>query len=179
MSGNDHWSEFRDLNAVKARLGIAVSSRMVQVGSGKNRGYRLAVEIHLPRRQRVLGRVVPRQESIGGRLRWMLRRGATAGQDPATAGFERFVEVQPLAGSEAVMDQLFELPIAVRAALELIRMGCKLEFTPSNLRADVSCLCHPPKLPESAEVTTRLAAIAAPLIARRVIRHRRASGPDS
>ena len=177
MSGNDHWSEFRDLEAVKARLGLAIVSRTVQVGSGSSRGYRLAVEIALPRRQRVLGKALPVRESIGDRLRRMFQRGGRDAQDPATAGFEHLVELQPKPGAEAIMARLFELPIARRAALELIRMGCRIEFQPSTLWAGVSCLCHPPKLPDPPEVATRLAAIAAPLVSRRIIPGRPAARP--
>ena len=172
MKGNDHWSEFRNQAALKARLGITITSRIVQVGSGRNRGNRLAVEISLPRRQKVLGRVLPKQLSLGDRLRGVFRRSSGADDDPATADFARLVDVQPQAGSETIMDRFFELPVARRAALELIRMGCKFEFTPTNVRADASCLCHPPKLPDPQEVATRLAAIAAPLVARQVIRRR-------
>ena len=177
MSGKDHWSEFRDLEAVTARLGITVVGREVQVGSGRDRGYRMAVEIRLPRRQRVLGHVMPRQVSLGDRLRGIFQRSVGDGRDPVDTGFERFVEVQPKPGQEAVMDEFFKLPIARRAALELIRMGCRIEFTSSTLWANASCLCHPPKLPDQREVATRLAAIAAPLAARRVIPRRRAPGP--
>ncbi len=87
--------------------------------------------------------------------------------------FERFVEVEPQAGSEEIMNQFFELPIARRAALGLIQVGCKFELTPTNVRADASCLSHPPKLPDPREVATRLAAIAAPLVARQVIQRRK------
>ena len=165
MVDSGHLDGTWDSEAAQARLGIRIETRVVPVSSGGTRGYRLSVELTLPQRLEILGRVRQAKESLGDVFRRMFRRGGRSGLDPATASFVRSVSLDPDPGSEVAMELLFEDPTVRRAALELICLGCSIEILPSSLWATAGCLCHPPKLPDEDGVAARLTAIAGAMLA--------------
>ncbi len=164
MGTEERFDGTRDLDAAQARLGIRLETRVVPISTSGTRGYRLAVEITLPRQVGIVGKVEQTRESFGDVLRRLFTRGGRDGLDLATATFERAVALKPDEGSEAALELLFEDPDARQAALELIGLGCSLEILPGSLWATAGCLCHPPKLPDEGAVAARLVAVAAALL---------------
>ena len=148
-----------DLAAAEARLGITVDVRQVQIVSGASRGWSLVVELTLPGPSEVLGKVAQARETFGGVFRRLFHRGGRKGLDLAHATFDDAVVLEPEEGAAQAMHDLFADAGNRRLALELICMGCDLEFYSRSVWATARCSCHPPVLPDAAEVSTRLVAL--------------------
>ena len=83
--GTERFDGTRDLDAAQARLGIHVETRVVPISTSGTRGYRLAVEITLPRQVGIVGKVEQTRESFGDVLQRLFTRGAAApGPQPRT-----------------------------------------------------------------------------------------------
>lgn len=153
-----------DLHRAGARLGIEIDSRTVQIMGGATRGYSQVVEVRLPRRVELMGKVEQAPEKLPGVLARLFRRGGRKGLDLARADFESAVLVIPEEGSEQALHRLMAHREVRQAALELVCYGCTIEFLPESLWATARCACHPPVLPDEAQVALGMVVIAAGLL---------------
>lgn len=155
-----------DLSGVETRLGIKVETRTVQIMGGASRGHSQVVEITLPGRSELMGLVEQMPESPRGVFSRLFKRGGRKGLDRETATFEEAVTLKPEGGAEQQLYTLFENPAVKTAALDLVCMGCTIEFLPQSLWATARSMAHPPVLPPANEVAARLAAIAGAVVER-------------